>query len=182
MRVGSGRRDVGSRDAEDLPNELQKEREGEQPGKLGARGTQAISAQIGGVDQRPFDEVLNVKMHAVLSTKRRTKYSRLDLERGQAGGGEECLLDFQSVEVGDCKKYIPAKIRVDDRLERKLQLLQGDSRRVLGQAAFEIGIIARQKQRRALAESGRSGCNHGDVRIEALKKATRGNLWRGNAC
>src|SRR5215472_9861606 len=176
MRVGSGRRDVGSRDAEDLPNELQKEREGEQPGKLGARGTQAISAQIGGVDQRPFDEVLNVKMHAVLSTERRAKYSRLDLERGQAGGGEECLLDFQSAEIGDGEKDIRAKIRVDDRLERELQLLQGDSRRVLGQTAFEIGIITRQNQRRALAESGRSGRNHGNVGIEALKKTTGRSL------
>src|SRR5262249_48591890 len=136
---------VGSRDAEDLPNQLQKEREGEQPGKLGARRTQAIRSQIGGVDQRPFDEVLNVKMHAVLSTERRTKHSRLDLEGGQAGGGEECLLDFQSGEVGEGEKDIRAKIRVDDRLERELQLLQGDSRRVLAQAAFEIGIIARQE-------------------------------------
>src|SRR5215472_12837265 len=171
MRIGSGRGDVGSRDAEDLPNQLQKEREGEQPGKLRARRTQAIGAQIGGVDQRPFDEVLNVKMHTVLSTERRTKYSRLDLERRQAGGGEECLLDFQSAEIGDGEKDVGAKIRVDDRLERELQLLQSDSCRVLGQAAFEIGIIARQKQRRALAESGRSGRNHRDVGIEALTKA-----------
>src|SRR6516225_11014075 len=148
MRVGSGGRDVGSRDAEDLPNELQEEREGEQPGKLGARGTQAISTQIGGVDQRPFDEVLNVKMHAVLSTECRAKYSRFHLERGQAGGGEECLLDFQSVEIGDGEKDIGAKIRVDDRLERDLQLLQGNSRRFLVEAAFEVGIIPGQKERR----------------------------------
>src|SRR5215831_12218339 len=179
MRVGSGRGDVGSRDAEDLPNQLQKEREGEQPGKLRARRTQAIRSQIGGADQRPFDEVLNVKMHAVLSTERRTKYSRLDLERGQAGGGEECLLDFQSAEVGDGKKYLRAKIRVDDRLERELELLQGDSRRVLDEAAFEVGIIPGQQQRRALAESGRSGGNHGNVGIETLKKTTGGSLRRG---
>src|SRR5262249_6794437 len=128
--------------------------------------------------QRPFDEVLNVKMHTVLSTERRTKYSRLDLERRQARCGEECLLDFQPAEIGDGEKYIGAKIRVDDRLEGELQLLQGDSRRVLDEAAFEVGIIARRKQRRALAESGRSGGNHGNVGIEALKKTTGGSLRR----
>ncbi len=112
-------------------------------------------------------------MHAVLSTECRTEYSRLDLDFGQARGGEKRLLDFQPRQIRDGEKDVGAEIRVDDGLERKLQLLEGESSGVIRSAASEIRIVSRQNQRCALAESGYTIENHRNIGVEALKKTPR---------
>src|SRR5262249_28854418 len=117
------------------------------------------------------DKGVNVKMHAILSTECGTEYSGLDLDSRQARGGENRLFDFQARHVGNGEEHARAEIRVDDGLESELQFLQRYSRRMIRGTALEIGIVSRQEQRRALAVSGRTGKDHGDIGVEALKKS-----------